>query len=92
VKPNRNIGVQGLRNVLADERLFLPTVDTTIDLLESLTEDYALLAHGVRRYVAREFATVLVQPSWRQAVHRSDPVSVNEASSRSFPSVYRLTA
>jgi hypothetical protein len=25
--------MQGVRNVLADERLFLPTVDTTIDLL-----------------------------------------------------------
>jgi hypothetical protein len=24
--------MQGLRNVLADERLFLPTVNTTIDL------------------------------------------------------------
>jgi len=33
VKPNWNTGPQGIRNVLADERLFLQTVDVAIDLL-----------------------------------------------------------
>jgi hypothetical protein len=33
VKPDPNACEQGIRNVLADERLFLPTVDVAINLL-----------------------------------------------------------
>jgi hypothetical protein len=51
VKPNRNIGMQGLRNVLAHERLFLPTVDITIGLLE--------MAHGrVMPYLLTALAVI----------------------------------
>jgi len=32
-KPNRNARLQGLRNMLANESLFLPTVDLAIDFL-----------------------------------------------------------
>jgi len=43
--------VQGLRNVLANERLFLPTVDTTIDLLG--------IAHGrIMPYLLTVFAVM----------------------------------
>jgi hypothetical protein len=43
VKPNRNTSVQGLRNVLADERLFLPTVGMAFDLLRIAHEGVILL-------------------------------------------------
>jgi hypothetical protein len=33
VKSDRNAGMQGLRDVLADERLLLPTVDVALDFL-----------------------------------------------------------
>jgi hypothetical protein len=33
VKPNRNARMQGVRNMLANESLFLPTVDLAIDFL-----------------------------------------------------------
>jgi hypothetical protein len=64
--------MQGVRNVLAHERLFLPTVDTTIDFLR--------IAHG--RIMPYLLAALAVMPRmvrhcfgsgfWRQAVHRSD--------------------
>jgi hypothetical protein len=45
VKPNRNARVQGLRNMLADESLFLATVDLAIDfLLVGHVENYAFKA------------------------------------------------
>ena len=33
MKPNRNARMQGVRNMLANESLFLPTVDLAIDFL-----------------------------------------------------------
>jgi len=64
--------MQGVRNMLARERLFLPTVDTTIDFLR--------IAHG---RIMPYLLTALVVMSrmvrhcfgfcfWRQAVRRSD--------------------
>lgn len=42
MKPNRNACMQGLRNMLADESLFLPAVDVAINfLLVAHIADYA---------------------------------------------------
>jgi hypothetical protein len=63
VKPNRNIGMQGLRNVLAHERLFLPTVDITIGLFgiaHGRIMPYFMTALAV---MSRIVATVLDQAS-----------------------------
>jgi hypothetical protein len=42
VKPDWNTSVQGLRNVLADKRLFLPTVGRAIDLPRIAHEEIVL--------------------------------------------------
>lgn len=53
VKPNRNACDQRFRNVLADERLVLPTVDGAIDFLRA--------AHRTLRLKLRKKAAVTAQ-------------------------------